>query len=214
MRRGRWVLLAIAVAIVPACRGDKFVAASLFTEQFNGSFPGTSWTALTGTATAALDGTAGNPAPSLKMSTTTAASSVQTETTASFSNPSLTLSVHMANLAASAAEAGTGTISILNATPAVVASASWNNVTGQITFTISGATDAVVTAPARDGNFHRIVFNVSSAGTATWSLDNGALVITRLAFPSGMLKVRLDASFGAGTAWPSFFYDFVNVTSP
>jgi hypothetical protein len=120
----------------------------------------------------------------------------------------------MANSSVLATELGTGTVSILDSTPAVVASATWNNAAGTITFHINGgAADSTVT-PALDGAFHRILFHVASNGTATWSFDNGAALVTQAGFPAGLLKVRLGASFGAGTAWPSFFFDDVNVTTP
>lgn len=221
--KGSWSLLwrlgaaMLAAALIPACSSNNIkVAPALLTEGFNGSFPGTAWTApaVTGTPAVALDSGSGLPAPSLKMSTTTATATASTDTTMAFNNPSLTISVHMADLSGGATELGTGTVSILNATPTVVASATWDNATGMITFHINGgAADSTVPAD-RAGTFHRLVFNVSSTRTATWSVDNGAALVTQASFPAGMLKVRLGATFGTGTAWPAFFFDNVNVTSP
>ena len=31
---------------------------------------------------------------------------------------------------------------------------------------------------------------------------------------NGLLKIELGATFGTGTAWPSFFFDEISVTSP
>jgi hypothetical protein len=120
----------------------------------------------------------------------------------------------MAALSGGATQLGSASVSILDATPAVVASATWNNATGVITFHINGGA-ADVTAPvASDGNFHRLVFNVAASGTASWSFDGGAALVTQAGFPAGLLKIELGASFGAGTAWPSFFFDEITVTSP
>jgi hypothetical protein len=207
--------LLLAAAVIPACSGGKRVAPTLFSEGFDAGFPSTNWSApvVTGSATAAVDGANGFPAPSLKMSTTAATATVKTDTLSSFNNPSVTFSLTMATLSGGTTQLGSGSVSILDATPAVAASASWDNATGLVTFHIVGATDA--TAPlASDGNFHRFVFSVGSTGTASWSLDNGAPMVTKAAFPGGLLKIELSALFGAGTAWPSFFFDNVVVTTP
>jgi hypothetical protein len=211
VRRGGLLLAAL---LIPACSSGKKVSPSLFDEGFNGAFPGTAWTAplLTGTATAQVDGANGFPAPSLKMTTTAATASATSDTVMAFSNPSLTLSVHLADLSGSTTELGSGSVSILDATPAVVASATWNNATGMITFHINGGAADASVAAVSDGTFHRLVFNVNSAGT--WSFDNGAAAVTQPGFPAGLLKIRLGASFGAGTAWPSFFFDNVSASSP
>jgi hypothetical protein len=210
-------VLAVAAVLIPACSSQSIqVAPFLLAEGFNGSFPGTNWTAatLTGSAAAAIDSGSGEPAPSLKMSTTAATASASTDTRMSFSNPTLTISVFMADLAGAATDLGTGTVSVVDATPAVVASARWDNASGLITFHINGGAADATVAAASDGAFHRLVFHVSSMGLATWSFDNGAALVTQAGFPPGMLKVRLGATFGTGTAWPAFFFDDVNVTSP
>jgi hypothetical protein len=209
-------LLALLGLLLPACGKDLIVAPTLFTDGYNSGFPGTAWTApvITGSATVAIDSGSGFPAPCLKMTTTAVTSTVKTDTTLAFNNPSLTLSAHMANLSTATTQLGTGTLSILDATPAVVAFASWDNATGLITFHINGGAADASVALAADGNFHRVVFNVNSAGTATWSLDNAAAAVSQALFPAGLLKVELGAGFGAGTVWPSFFFDNVNATSP
>ena len=48
----------------------------------------------------------------------------------------------------------------------------------------------------------------------SWSFNNGAPLVTRPAFPPGVLQVELSSTFGAGSAWPSFFFDFVKPTLP
>jgi hypothetical protein len=209
-------LLALMGLLLPACGQSLVVAPTLFTDGFNSGFPGTAWTApvITGIATVAVDSGSGFPAPCLKMTTTGITSTVKTDSTTAFSNPSLTLSAHMANLSSATTQLGTGTISILDATPAVAAFASWDNATGLITFHINGGAADASVALAADGNFHRIVFNVSSAGTASWSLDNAAAAVSQTLFPAGLLKVELGAGFGTGTAWPSFYFDNINATSP
>ena len=211
----RFGMPALVALLIPACGGGRRVPPTLFTDGFNGAFPGANWTApaITGSATAQIDATSGTPVPSLKMTTTAATASAKTTTVMAFNNPTVTFSVHMADLSSAMTELGTGTITIFNATPASVAFASWDNATGRITFHINGATDVQSAVLAADKSFHRIVFSVNAAGTATWSLDNAAPVVTQT-IPAGMLKTELGATFGAGTAWPSFFFDNVTVTSP
>ena len=174
--------LVLALLLIPACSGDKKVSPTLFSESFNGGFPSTNWTApvVTGLATAAADHANGFPAPSLKMSTTGATASVKTVSILSFDNPSVTVSGAMATLSGATTELGSGSVSILDATPAAVASATWNNATGLITFHING----------------------------------GAALVTQAGFTADMLKIELGATFGAGTAWPSFFFDEISVTTP
>jgi hypothetical protein len=209
-------LVAAAGLLLPACGKDFKSGSQLFLEGFNGTFPGTSWTTpvTTGTPTVATAGTTGSPAPSLEMTTTTATASARTETVLAFSNPNVTLSVNMAAQSSATTEIGTGTVSILDSTPAAVAFASWNNATNLITFSIIGGSADQTVAVTADSTFHRLTFNVSATGTASWSIDNQAPLVTRAAFPPGPLKVELGSTFGAGTAWPSFFFDLVNVTSP
>jgi len=96
----------------------------------------------------------------------------------------------------------------------VVATATWDNTTNLITFHINGGSADQTVIVTADSTFQRVLFNVSSTGTATWTFNNGGALVSRPGFPPGLLKVELSSSFGAGTAWPSFFFDFVNVTSP
>ena len=213
----RLAALALAALVVPACGGGGRSSSTLFNEGFNGSFPGTSWTppVATGLASATIDSSTGHPAPSLEMTSPgPTAATVLTETVTSFNNPSLTISVHMAALSGGASEIGTGVVSIVDSTPAVVATATWDNAANTVTFSIPGGSADSVQPATRDGRFHRLEFNVDSSGTASWSFNNGAVLVTRAGFPPGVLKVRLSSSFGATAPLPSFFFDNVNVTSP
>jgi hypothetical protein len=213
-----WRIAAIAVAamLIPACSKGIQAAGFLMLEGF-GVFPGTNWTgpSTTNGATAALGGV-GSPAPALEMGVgTTLPSTASTTTTLAFNNPNVTISVHMASLALAAGDTGVGTISILDSTPAVIATASWNTTSDLLTLHINlGTADVTVPLTADGTTFHRIVFNVDSAGTASWSVDNAAPVVTRALFPAGMLKVQLDAAWTTGTTFAVFRFDNVNVTSP
>lgn len=212
----RILLTVVAAVLVPACsRGLKFNS-GLLLEGFNGGFPGVAWIApvVTGSATATVDSGTGFPAPSLRMTTTAATATVRTETISAFNNPNLTISVHMETLTGGTSELGSGRITILDATPAAVAFASWNNAMDQITFHINGGAADQTIAVTPNTMFHRIVFNVNSSGVASWSFDNGAPLVSQGAFPPGLLKLELAATFGAGTAWPSFLFDNITVTSP
>jgi hypothetical protein len=212
----RIVLIAVAALCLPACGKDVKSGTTLFAERFNGAFPGTSWTApaTTGAPTVSLDGTTGNPAPSLKMTTTTATATARTETTTAFNNPTLSVSVNVAAQSSATSEIGTATVAILDSTPAVVASATWDNTTNLITFSIPGGSADQTVAVTANSTFQRVLFNVSPSGTATWIFNNGAVLVSRTGFPAGLLKVELSSTFGGGTAWPSFFFDTVTVTSP
>ena len=207
-------ILALVTLVSPACGGGKNMGALLLSEAFN-AFPGTNWTGptVTGSATAALDTGVGDPSPSLKMTTTAATATASTTTTAAFGNPSVTFSVDIADVSTATTQIGTGTISILNSTPASIATASWDNTTGMITFHINGGVDVQSAVLAADGTFHQVVFSVNSGGIATWTLDNGPLLVSQ-AVSGGLLNLQLSASFGTGTAWPSFYFDNVTVTSP
>jgi hypothetical protein len=211
----RLALFAALVWIGSACGGDRFVGAPLLTEGFNNTFPGANWTAptTTGAATTQIVNT-GDPV--LTFATTgPAASTSETTTLASFNNPNLTIAVQEAVDSATPGLAGVSTISIVDASNAVVATAAWDNSTptGNVSFTIANLpAPSTATLPA-DGSFHTFKFNVDSAGTATWTLD-GATKQNTVNFPAGMVKLRLSASFLAGSAWPSFSFDNISVTSP
>jgi hypothetical protein len=208
----RLALFAALVWIGSACGGDRFVGAPLLTEGFNNTFPGANWTApTTGPGTSTQIVNTGDPV--LTFSTTgPAASASETTTLASFNNPNLTIAVQEAVNSATPGLAGNSTISILDATPAVVATAVWDNATGMVTFAIPGTAGATRTLPS-DGTFHTFKFTVDAGGNASWALD-GATTLTKPAFAAGMLKLRLSASFPAGSAWPSFSFDNVSATSP
>src|SRR5688572_12290431 len=176
----RTVLMGIAALILPACK-DADSPSILFLETFDGVFPGTRWTtpAPTGTASAVKDVLNGSPDPgSLRMTATSTGSSITTESTSTFPTAALSFSVHMAADTPVAGDAGIGTIKILDSFAATVASASWDEPTGNLTLTIDGATDVTIAAPAADLTFHRLKFSIAGNGSANWTLDNGVPVMT------------------------------------
>ena len=210
----RLALFATLVWIGSACGGNQSVGAPLLTEGFNATFPGANWTvpATTGSGTSTQIVNTGNPV--LAFSTTgPVASSSQTTTLGSFNNPNLTIAVQEAVTTATPGLAGVSTISIVDGSNAVQATAAWDNATGTVSFTIAGLPGPSTATLPSDGSFHTFRFSVDSGGTATWMLD-GATKQTTLNFPAGMLKLRLSASFPAGSAWPVFSFDNISVTSP
>jgi hypothetical protein len=213
-RAWRIAATVVAALLIPAC-GSEDTPSIVFLEQFGKPFPGTDWTvpAATGSATAVKDVLNGHTAaPSLRLSASSIPSTITTETTASFNNPSVTISVHMAADDANGTD-GTGTITIRNNVDAVVASASWDETTGVLTVAI-GATTMPVATPAADLNFHRIVFTVSPHGTASWKLDNQIPLLSAPGFAAGLLTVELGATFQTGATWASFYFDNIVVTTP
>jgi len=211
----RWALvgmsLLVALATTSCGGGGVSSPAPLFADSFAGAFPGTAWTGptLTGSAVVAYDpGTT-----ALKMSTTAATATASTTTTMAFTSPPVTITMNIADVSGATSQLGTGTVTIIDATPAVVASAAWDNATGKITFHIAGAVDALSAVIPADGVFHHLVFSVNSSGSSYWSLDGAAAVVTQT-IPAATLKLQLSATFGAGAAWPAFFFDNVAVTSP
>jgi hypothetical protein len=208
----RLAVIGIAAALGPACKGSAS-SAVLFLEIFSGMFPGTNWT-TTGTGTAAKDATEGFPDPdSLKLSGT-AGQDISAETQSGFNALAMTFSVHMAADTALGTDVGTGIIRI-NDNLGEVASASWDTATGNLTLKVLGAVDVVVAAPAEDLTFHRIVLKVASDGTTTWTLDNGAALMTAAAFPSvSAVTLELSATYPAGPGFALFYFDNINVTSP
>jgi hypothetical protein len=214
---GRLQAFAVLVWIGSACGGNISVPAPLLAEGFNGAFPGVNWTAPAKTGAGvdpSIIGT-GNPSPGLQFAIAAPTGTVTTTTTASFNNPNLTISMQEAVTSITAGLIGSSTISILDSTLAVVATATWNNATSpsQIVYSITGTTLPPITAPASDGVIHTFKFNVDASGNATWALDGGTTQ-TKAAFPAGMLKVQLNATFGTGASWPTFLFDNVMVTSP
>lgn len=212
---GRLAATAVAALLIPACSSED-TPTILFMDQFNGTFPGTGWTtpAPTGSATAVKDLLNGHTTPpSLRMTASSVSSSVTTETTASFNNPSVTFAVHMAADDAGGTE-GAGTITIRNNVDAVVASAAWDESSGLLKLAIGATTDQVA-SPSADLTFHRIVFSVAANGKASWTLDNQLPLLSAPGFAPGLLTLELGATFPAtGTSWASFYFDNVNVTTP
>jgi hypothetical protein len=210
----RLALFPALVLIVSACTGGRSVGAPLLTEGFNSTFPGANWTVpmTTGSGTSTQIVNTGNPV--LTFSTTgPLASSSETTTLASFNNPNLTIAVQEAVSSATPSLAGISTISIVDGTNAVVATAAWDNATGAVAFTITGTPAGATSVLPSDGSFHTFKFSVDSTSAARWALDGGAKQV-KAAFPTGMMKLRLSASFPAGSAWPSFSFDNISVTSP
>ncbi len=212
---GRLLASAVVVWIGSACGGNISVPAPLLAEGFNGAFPGVNWTTpvTTGSGTAPTIIGTGNPAPALSFSVSAPTGTSTTTTTAAFNNPNLTIAVQEAVTTATPGLIGSSIISIVDSTPAVVATATWDNVTGTVAFTIAGVPAPATSALTSDGVLHTFRFNVDAAGNASWALD-GATTQTVAPFPAGMLNVRLSTAFGTGAAWPTFLFDNVMVTSP
>jgi len=212
---GRLLAFAVLVWIGSACSGDIRVPAPLLSEGFNGAFPGFNWTTptLTGSGQAPTIVGSGNPAPGLRFTVSAPTGTSSTATTDSFNNPNLTISVQEAVTSVPAGSNGSSSISILDSTPAVVGTATWDNATGTVAFTIAGV-PALATSPlTSDGTMHTFKFNVDAAGDASWILD-GATKQTVTLFPAGLLTLQLSTSFGTGSSWPSFLFDNITVTSP
>jgi hypothetical protein len=130
-----------------------------------------------------------------------------------FSIPNLSFSVQM-GASSTAGLKGVGTIEIIDGTPTVIASMTWNPETSSITYAILGTSAAGATVPLSDGNLNRFVFSIDAAGKGTWSLNNAAQANNGTAITATPLRVRLGASFGTGSTWPVFSFDNVSVTSP
>jgi hypothetical protein len=208
----RLALFAALVWIGSACSGDRSVGAPLLTEGFNGTFPGANWTVPTTTGSGTSTAIVNTGDPKLSFSTTNPASSSSTTTTASFNNPNLTVAVQEAVTTATAGLLGSSTISIVDATSAVVATAVWDNATGTVSFTITGTAAASTSTLPSDGSFHTFKFSIDSTGAARWALDGGVTQV-KAAFPAGMLKLQLKANFVTGSAWPVFSFDNISVTA-
>lgn len=204
----RIALVLAAAALVPACYDNSETivisgaGTAVFADAFDGEYPGTGWTAPAGDGTAAIDSGA------LMLSGAKNGDTVTTETVLAFANPPLTMSLHMA---ASVADRGVLTVSIVDSTNAVVASMVWDLQDATVTYDIQG-TSAVDAAPSADGTFHALAFSVNGSGDATWSL-NAANELTMAGFPAGNLKLRISASWGPGGA-EDFLIDNVLVTTP
>jgi hypothetical protein len=218
---------AILALLVPACGGksdhDATQSSSpsapsvttLFSEDFSKAFPGTTWSAplTAGSGTSIrVDTGAGNPEPSLAMTTTSNNSFVGTLTTMSFSSRPATFSVEMM---ASGSGEGSGGISIVDHTGVSVAAAEWHQATpSALTFRIlTSVNPTPVAVPLAGSGFHTFSFTVDSTGNATWRLDS-TTVMSAGGFPSDMMKLELYDRIPSGSTFATFHFDNVTVTSP
>ena len=227
MRYGTPVLLIAAALLIPACGGDNSKPAPapsgsptsnvLFSEDFSTVFPGTNWTPVLTTgsgATAIVDGSAGVPAPSLAMTTSSDPSSVATTTVMSFASRPLTVTVQMA---ADDDNEGSGAIGIFDSTGMPIAVAEWHPASpSAITLRIMGTTLGV-TPPSHGSAFHVFRFSVTDTGEASWTIDGAAIpAMTVPGFPSDMVNVQLynNVPSTPGSTYSVFRFDNVLVTSP
>lgn len=202
-------LSALALA-VPACSQGISVPAPLLDDQFNGGFPGVNWTqpATTGPGT-----TVQIAGARLTFITSKPSISATTSTQMSFTNPGLTIGVQVAIHALAPADPAAATVEILDGTPAVVASLTWDSPTQMLTYKILGTTVATAAAPLNDGSLSGFQFVVSSTGQAAWFFSN-VQQGTSAALPGGPLTLRIGATFGTGTQWPEVDFDNVLITRP
>ena len=217
---------AFLALLVPACGGNDHhdaaapggssSATPLFSEDFSTAFPGTAWSVpfSSGSGTSILvDGSEGNPAPSLAMTTSAGGSFVGTTTLMSFSSRPSTFSVQMS---ATGTGEGSGGIAILDSTGVSVAAAEWHAATpSALTFQILGTTNATpVAVPLSGSGFHTFTFTVDASGNATWRVD--ALTVMSLGgFPSDVMRLQLyDNISSSGATYATFRFDNVAVTSP
>jgi hypothetical protein len=214
----RLAATAVAALLIPACKSSK-VPDTLFLDTFDGAYPGTNWVqaAPTGSAIAVKDVTHGvgttPPFESLAMTASSVSSAITTETASSFNPSAVTFSIQMAADTASGAD-GIGTITIRDSIDTAVASVSWNETTSGLTFTIFGATNQTFLTPTADLTFHKLTFSITGSGQATWTMDNGAALMTATNVVPGPWTVELGASFPSGTSWATFYFDNVTVTTP
>ena len=225
-------LLALAAFAIPACGkggGDDSSSSSstggsggggtgssnsLLKEDFDGAFPGTTWSApfSTGSGTSmTIDSTTGDPA--LRMTTTAAPSFIGTTTTTTYTSRPITCSVRVS---ATGTGEGSGGIAILDHLGASIAAAEWHAATpSALTFRILSTTNPTpVAVPLAGSGFHTFAFTVTGAGEASWMLD-GTVVMTRSGFPSDMVSVQLyDNAAAAGASFAVFRFDDVAISSP
>lgn len=200
-------LLLAAAALVPACydNSDSIAIHSstvVFSDSFGGDYPGTQWTPPAGDGSAMID------SGSLLLSGLKNGDMITTETVLAFANPPLTMSLDMA---ASVADRGVLTVSVVDSSNAVVASMAWDTDSPSIDVEILG-TVAVIPAPSADGTYHALSFEVDGAGAATWVL-NGVDELTVAGLPAGDLKLRISATWGPGGG-VDYLIDNVRVTIP
>jgi hypothetical protein len=227
MRDGTRALLLVAAALlIPACKNNSKPAPApsspttnnvLFSEDFSTVFPGTNWTPVLTTgsgATAIVDGSAGAPAPSLAMTTSSDPSSVATTTVMSFASRPLTVTVQMA---ADDDNEGSGAIGIFDSTGMPIAVAEWHPAASSaITLRIMGTTLGI-TPPSHGSAFHVFRFSVTDTGEASWTIDGAAVpAMTQSGFPSDMVNVQLYNNIPStpGSTYSVFRFDNVLVTSP
>ena len=229
MRHGIPALLLIAAALlIPACGDNSKPAPAptpsgspttnvLFSEDFGTVFPGSNWTPVLTTgsgATAIVDGSAGAPAPSLAMTTSSDPSSVATTTVLAFASRPLTVTVQMA---ASNDNEGSGAVGIFDSTGMPIAVAEWHPASpSAITLRILGTTLGV-TPPSPGPGFHTFQFTVTDTGSASWTIDGaGVPAMTQAGFPVDMVNVQLYANIPStpASAYAVFRFDNVLVTSP
>ena len=189
--------------------GDTGATGLLFVEDFSGPFPIPDWVITNPGAlgSATIDSSSGSPLPSLLIAQPGAPTgNLSVTTKATFASPSLTVSAQMALGGA----AGLGTAAIIISdplTPATTASVVYDAATSTITFNITGTASAPVADP---GGFPAFTFSVDGAGTATWTVNNGAVpVMTKAGFPGGNLTVALNNSSNR-----NFRFDNVRVSAP
>ena len=210
-------LLSAAAALVPACSDDHGSggggSAALLSDDFNRSSTGSDWHVHAGNGSAGIDDTQGNPQPAMRMSVSEGNSAVTAHSEMSFSGRPLTIIVDLQ--AATAGEASGG-VEIVNASHVPLASAEGLAAAGgDMTFKIGGATQDVSLASTPSG-FQRVTFTVDAAGNAAWSLGD-TVVMTQPGFPAGPVSVQLFTRSGTGvpgSAFPTFLFDNVSVTSP
>ena len=212
MPKFQLTLLAALILIGPSCGGGgKSVPAPLLQETFSGTFPGTNWSAVSPPGATPNVGIVNGM---LEFSASAATGAATTTTLTTFGIPNVSFSVQMAATAAAGLK-GTGTIEIIDGTPTVIASVTWNPETSSIAYAILGTSSAGISpVPNSNGALNHFVFSIDSAGKGTWSLNNVAQVNNATAITATPLRIKLGATFGTGTSWPVFDFDNVTVTNP
>jgi len=203
-------LLVALTLIVPACGGNQTVNTPLLQETFSGTFPGTTWSAVSPSGSAPTVGIVGGM---LEFATGGAAGAATTTTQATFGIPSVSFSVQLA-ATWSTGQIGTGTIEIIDGTSTVIASMVWDPQSASVTYAILGTSVAGTTVPPSNGALNHFVFSIDSAGKGSWSLNNVAAANNGTAITATPLRIRLGATFGAGSTGPVFDFDNIVVTSP
>jgi len=203
-------LLVALILIVPACGGNQTVNPPLLQDTFGGTFPGTTWTAVSPTGAAPTVGIVGGM---LEFSTGGAAGAATTTTQATFGIPSVSFSVQMAATWSTGLH-GTGTIELIDGSSTVVAKMTWDPEAATVTYSILGAAAPPASAPMSNGALNHFVFSIDAAGKGTWLLNNATGANNTTAITATPLRLRLGATFGAGATGPVFDFDNVVVTSP